>query len=277
MNYRTLLLTALIASSIHMPVWSQVNTQSDTITRFQVAQKMEQRNLAVVDFNNDTGLSQYDNLKRGVAESLMTKLARRPELTLVERNQLEKAIKELGFGQSAYASGTQAKEIGKMAGADYLVTGNILKAGARFEINVRMIEVETAKVIVSESYAFQSENDTLMVVDYLSLLIPKKLGLYVSDSEMDLAKNRLRASTQTITENTGSDNNWIWWAVGGAVVVGAAVTVAVLATRQGGSTTTNNNNNNTNTVTVGERKAAADRLRRTNLTDPQFNFSLLSF
>ncbi len=271
MKYRALLLTTLIAGSVHLPAWSQTQSANETITRFQVAQKTERRHIAVVDFNNDTGLAEYDNLKRGLAESLMTKLARRPELTLVERNQLEKAIKELGFGQSAYASGTQAKEIGKMAGADYLVTGNILKAGDRFEINVRMLEVETAKVTVSESYSFQSENDTLMVVDYLSLLIPKKLGLYVSDREIDLAKNRLRASTQMMAENPG-DNGWVWWAVGGALVAGAVVTIAVLAARRDTSTT--NNNNNTNDVTV-IRRPLPDRTRAN--TDPQLNIPLISF
>lgn len=204
--------------------------QSSTV--FTLAQAMSQQTVAVVDFNNDTGSDAYDNLKRGISESLMTKLARRPELTLVERGQLSKAIQELGFSQSVYASGTEAKAIGKMAGARYLITGNIIKAGERFEINVRMLEVETAKVLVSESYRFRTENDILPVVDYLSLLIPRKLGLYVSERELDMAKNQLRATTLRAEESAQmSDNNWIWWTAGGVVLAAALIgtIIAVVA------------------------------------------------
>lgn len=219
-----LVMSGILGLSISMPAWSH-EIGGETIAQFRLAEQMESKTVAVVDFDNHTGSAAYDNLKRGISESLMTKLARRPELTLVERNQLEKALKELGFGQSVYVNPNSAKQIGKMLNADYLVTGDVVKAGNRFEINVRMIEVETARVLVSESYGFQSENDILLVVDYLSLLIPRKLNLYVSDTELDTARGRL-AGTATAT---GPDNSWIWWTVGGVVVGGALITVVILA------------------------------------------------
>ncbi len=209
-----LALSALMFCTLSTPAWSATPQVQET---FHMAQAVQKKTVAVVDFNNDTGQKQYDNLKRGISESLMTKLAARPELILVERNQLEKAIKELGFSQSVYASSTQAKEIGKMTGASYLVTGDVVKAGDRFEINVRMLEVETARVLVSQSYAFQSENDILPVVDYLSLLIPQKLGLYVSDRELISPKTNSERRTPPWPTPTlrrtiaGSGGPWAVW------------------------------------------------------------------
>lgn len=195
-------------SSIHLPVMTRV--------------------LAVSDFSNDTGDPRYDNLKRGISESLVTKLARRPELQLVERSQIDKAIKELGFGQSAFADSHKAAQIGRMMGASVMVTGSLVKAGSKMEINVRMLDVETGQVVVSESYLFQAEDDILPVVNYLSLLIPKKLNLYVSDAELESARGQLKGITSKGEEN----HSWIYWAIGGGVlIVGAIVAGVVLVAR----------------------------------------------
>ncbi len=135
-----------------------------------------------------------------------------------------------------------------MAGANALVTGSLIKAGDRFEINVRMIDVETAKVLVSESHAFKSENEAFPAVDYLSLLIPRKLGLYVSDQEIDMARNQLRGGTVT------ANNDWMMWVwIGGGVVVTAGIiTAVVLANRQSNVSQVVNvgsNGSNTNSFT----------------------------
>lgn len=221
-------LASLLSVSLSAPAWSApVSQASETTAAFQLAQQSQSKTIAVVDFENHTGDSSKDNYKRGIAESLMTKLAQRSELTIVERGQLDKAIKELGFGQSVYADAGQAKEIGKMINADYIVTGDIVKAGSRYEINARLIEVETAKVVVSESQLFENENDILVVVDYLGLQFSRRLGLYVSERELEMVRSRLRGQQSA---QAAGDNSWIFWTIGGVVVVGAVVAVvAVLA------------------------------------------------
>ena len=233
----SLALATVVSMTVALPGWSapQAPEATELSAAFRLAQNMQEKTVAVVEFENHTGMSSYDNLKRGLSESLMSKLSRRPELKLVERGQLQKAIKELGFSQSVYASGAKAKEIGKMTGADVLVTGDILKAGNRFEINVRIIDVETARVLVAESYNFQSENDTLLVVDYLSLLIPQKMGLYVSDRELEMARQRLSGN-----QMASGDMTWVWWTIGGVAVV-AAIGIVVAVALGGGENQTNNN------------------------------------
>ncbi|MGV3523137.1 MAG: FlgO family outer membrane protein [Candidatus Sericytochromatia bacterium] len=237
-----LTLACVSALSLTLPAWSQTPVPEI----YRIAQQAERKALAVVDFENLTGESRYDNLRRGIAESLMSKLTVRPELALVERGQLDKAIKELGFSQSAYADSSGAKELGQMAGADYLVAGAVVKAGGRFEINVRLIEVATARVLVSEAYAFQSESDILPVVDYLALRLPKQMGLYVSERELEMARGRLRAETQMMSQmQPAQDLGWLWWTLGGVVLAGTAIAVAVILSRP--------QQNINQTVTIGER------------------------
>lgn len=190
--------------------------------------KQTGRNLAVVEFANDTGEKRFDNLKRGLAEMLSSKLAKRPEMHLVERSQLDKAIKELGFGQSAYADSSKVAKLGKMAGASVIITGSLVKGGSHFEINLRMLDVATGTVLLSENYGFQSEDDILPVANYLSLLVPQRLGLYVSDAELEIARTQLKGGVAAIA----ADNSWIYWTIGaGVVVVGALVVGGVMIAR----------------------------------------------
>lgn len=285
-----LALAGVLGLSVSLPVWS-AETESKNSVPYRLAANQTHetiaminfdsvhlgggetlpvsasKTIAVVDFENHTGDAGYDNLKRGASESLMTKLARRPEFNMVERNQLDKAIKELGFGQSIYADPNSAKQIGKMLNADYIVTGDIVKAGNRFEINVRMIEVQTAKVLVTDSYNFQSENDILLVIDYLALLIPRKLNLYVSDTEIDTARVRLNNPNGTPT----ADNSWIYWTIGGVVVGGALLTLVVLAaTGKLGST-------QNITQCVGAACTPTDTRREDSALNPELQLPLLHF
>lgn len=243
-----------------LPMPSALAAAEEFVAPVQMVQQINSKSIAVAEFTNDTGEPRFDYLKKAFAESLMTKLARRPELSFVERSQLDKAIKEIGFGQTAFADGAKAAQIGKMAGANALVTGSLIKAGDRFEINVRMIDVETAKVLVSESHAFKSENEAFPAVDYLALLIPRKLGLYVSDQEIDMARTQLRGGA------VNANNDWMMWVwIGGGVVVTAGIiTAVVLANRQ-----TNVNQ----VVNIGERIQD----RRDNTSATQFNMPMLSF
>lgn len=224
-----LVLAGILGMTGALPAWSQ--EQHNVIGSYRLAQQSDKKTIAVANFENHTGEARYDNLKSGLAESMMTKLAQRSEITLVERGQLDKALKEIGFGQSVYADAGKAKEIGKMLNADYIVAGDVVKAGNRFEINVRLIDVETAQILVSEGYAFQSENQILAVVDYLSLLIQRRLNLYVSDRELETVKNQLPRTDANVQANPSGDMSWIWWTVGIVAVVGAGIAVAVVLAR----------------------------------------------
>lgn len=56
---------------------------------------------------------------------LLTALARTKRVLLLERAQIEAAVKELGFSQSGLARPDAVKKLGQFLGADYLVIGSV--------------------------------------------------------------------------------------------------------------------------------------------------------
>lgn len=76
---------------------------------------------------------------------------------LVERAQLGKLIQEQGFSQSAYAD-PQALELGKLAGAQAIVTGSYTELGADIRVNLRLISVQTGTVLASASTRIPSKD-----------------------------------------------------------------------------------------------------------------------
>jgi TolB-like protein len=87
-----------------------------------------------------------------VQERLITALAQNKNITLIERGLLKKVMGELNLQASGAMDEATVKKLGKMLGADAVVTGtlNDLKE-SKTEINARVVETETAKILAAAS------------------------------------------------------------------------------------------------------------------------------
>ena len=87
-----------------------------------------------------------------VQERLITALAQNKKITLIERGLLKKVMGELNLQASGAMDEATVKKLGKTLGADAIVTGtlNDLKE-SRTEINARVVETETAKILAAAS------------------------------------------------------------------------------------------------------------------------------
>lgn len=84
---------------------------------------------------------------RIVAEALATAIAEREEAALVERNQIDIALREIQLSYAGMISSTTALQAGRLIGAKYLALGTLADHGeTRVEINARLIEAETGIV-----------------------------------------------------------------------------------------------------------------------------------
>lgn len=85
-----------------------------------------------------------------VQERLTTALAQNKKITLVERGLLKKVLGELNLQASGAIDEETVKKLGRMLGADAIVTGtlNDIKKD-RTEINARIVETETAKILAA--------------------------------------------------------------------------------------------------------------------------------
>ncbi len=85
-----------------------------------------------------------------VQERLTTALAQNKKITLIERGLLKKVMGELNLQSSGAIDEETVKKLGKLLGADAIVTGtlNDLKEN-QTEINARIVETETAKILAA--------------------------------------------------------------------------------------------------------------------------------
>jgi len=103
------------------------------------------KTVAVMDFNTLDG--NVTMLGRFVSEELITKLFETERFKVIERSLLEKALEELKFNTTDLVDPTIAKQVGKVVGADAIVTGTLSDLVQSVKINARVIMVESGEVI----------------------------------------------------------------------------------------------------------------------------------
>ncbi len=104
--------------------------------------------IAVLYFQNKSGNSALDPLRKGLTLMLITDLAQVKGLQVVERIKLQALVEEMGLGVSGLVDEGTAPRVGRLLGARWLVGGNILPAmEERLKIQAYPLEVPKAQVL----------------------------------------------------------------------------------------------------------------------------------
>lgn len=112
---------------------------------FISAHILAQPRLAVLNFKNN-GALQYNYLESGIANMLSTTLAGSRQIRLVERVQLDKILNELQLGMTGLIDPATAAQVGKIAGAQYVVIGSFINLGRAIRMDAKVVGVETALI-----------------------------------------------------------------------------------------------------------------------------------
>lgn len=107
--------------------------------------------VAVLYFDNDSGDSSLDVLQKGLADMLVTDLAGSDQLTVVEREKLQRVIDELSLQKTKLFDPKTTVKVGKLIGATHAVTGAFHSFEPQLRIDVRLVEIASGKVVLSES------------------------------------------------------------------------------------------------------------------------------
>ena len=211
--------------------------------------------VGILPFINISGNEADTWMIRGVAEALATDL---PKLsfTVVERTQLEAVLKAEASGQ--IISTNSAQEIGRKAGADFVVLGSILHQPPLIRIDARFVEAKTGIIVASCSATNQRENFMAALVALSSEVaksfneslgkdtIEKLAGNTMSTQDFEkyirqqLAKEGLQRNTALSLSAVPPPpaepqrpltSRWWFWTGAGAAVTGGVV-AAILATRR---------------------------------------------
>lgn len=105
--------------------------------------------VAVHYFDNRTNQPDWDVLCKGVADMLVTDLAQVPGLTLVEREKLDAVVGELKLQHTQWFDPKSAQQVGRLLGANVVVTGQFLEVKPALAIEARAIEVGSGRVLAT--------------------------------------------------------------------------------------------------------------------------------
>lgn len=86
-----------------------------------------------------------------ITEILSTQLAGIEGISVVERSLLNKVLEEQKFTFSTLFDESTASKVGKLVGAEYVLTGSIIRSDNGYIMNARLINVETGTVKFAES------------------------------------------------------------------------------------------------------------------------------
>jgi TolB-like protein len=116
----------------------------------QIPRGKDRIKIAIVEFLNLNEESKRDNMGSMFSEMLTTSFVGSEAFRITEREQLQKVANELKFNQSGIIDVSQAKQVGKMVGADAIVTGSVTKIGGDLRLDARIIDVESGIILTAE-------------------------------------------------------------------------------------------------------------------------------
>ena len=103
--------------------------------------------IAVFDFNA-TSLTGEDGaaVGRALASMMTTELAERPEVAVVDRQEIQKLIETRQLALSGRVDESRAVELAKLLGADYSVVGTVWLEPDRVRIDLRLLDTYSSAV-----------------------------------------------------------------------------------------------------------------------------------
>lgn len=118
------------------------------------------KTLAILPFENNsiTNPDQYAPLSRGLAAMLITDLKKSGSaLKLIERSKIQALLKEIALSQGGSVDQATAVEVGRILGAQSIAFGSFMVLGSDVRMDVRIVQVETSELLISESISGKSD------------------------------------------------------------------------------------------------------------------------
>jgi curli biogenesis system outer membrane secretion channel CsgG len=146
MNYKAILISALLLLSAAASGWCG-----------------GKKIICVLDLEDKSSHGHsWRNVGTGVAEMLVTALSETQKYTLIEREKLESVMQEQRLGASGAVTAQTAAKIGRLLGAQYIVTGAVTEFGVKdSKIGVGGLE----KVLPFGGGAKMSKNTARAAID----------------------------------------------------------------------------------------------------------------
>jgi Uncharacterized protein involved in formation of curli polymers len=151
-------------------------------TSLNAASGTAKKNIAVINLKNGSGVTAGES--ELISDRLRGDLFNTEKVNVMERDQMQEILKEQGFQASGACTDEACLvQMGQLLGVQLLVTGSLGKVGSMFLVNVRMIDVKTAKIIKVVSADVKGEIDD--VVGRLTNIADQLVGVQTQTSSIN--------------------------------------------------------------------------------------------
>jgi TolB-like protein len=148
---------------------------------------------AVLPFENSGSYGQdkevFQALEIGIPSLMGSALDRHPGASAIDRQRLAKAMSSASVGPGQRVDAATAAQIGKQAGARYVVTGSFADFYGKFRMNARVVDAESGEIldVVSNDAKTQDRAQLSAIIQSLTAKIAKAARLPASAANAAVA------------------------------------------------------------------------------------------
>jgi DNA-binding beta-propeller fold protein YncE/TolB-like protein len=127
------LLALWVGLSTISPLWAAENTR-----------------IAIVDLDSQGDKAKKDELGMMASQVLTAEFVKAGRFDVIERQALKKIVEEQQLGLSGLVDATTAARLGRVLGAQYIVTGAVISYPRGMDLVVKIVETESASIKVAD-------------------------------------------------------------------------------------------------------------------------------
>jgi serine/threonine protein kinase/Flp pilus assembly protein TadD len=160
----------------------------------QAAAPKIKNSIAVISFQNQTGDRAYDYLQEAIPNLLITGLEQSGGVYVVSWERMEDLLKQLGRPDVKTIDKDLGFQLCRLEGVESIVLGSFVKAENTFVTDVKVLDVDSKKLLKSSSARGEGVASILRTqIDELCVSVAEGLGL--AKQKMDLEKLRVSGVT----------------------------------------------------------------------------------
>jgi tetratricopeptide (TPR) repeat protein len=152
--------------------------------------------LAVMYFKNNTGDEGLDFWRQALSDSIITDLSQSQYLTVLSSSRLFSILKKLGLQEETSYAAEDLEKVASEGGVDYILQGNLSKAGDAFRIEYTLQKIYTEEIIGSERFEGIGDQSIFAMVDELTKKVKSNFRLSAEEIARDIDNNIGSITTQ---------------------------------------------------------------------------------
>lgn len=179
--------------------------------------------VAVLDFQTTGGLTPQEvatlaNRFRGI-------LVQTQVFDVVEREKMNEVLKAQDFNLSDQCNSAEcAVQVGQLLGVTQMIAGDLGKLGSTYTIDLRLIDVESGKILQSKTQDYKGEIDGMLEV--MKVIANSFAGKTLTEKKGKKEKKEEKVATEEkASGGSKGKSKTLWYVIGGVAVLGGGAAV----------------------------------------------------